>query len=183
MSQNSHGLNIHLKCTARDAEGNEIGTSEKDYDTALDNLANYLIVSMLGGLAATYTALENAAGAPTAILLPTSALWIVAGTDVSGGPFASTDYKLVASMQADVWGKITAPVFAASAPAAGGSFTITGTFTNSDAIAHVYGEVGILVTDTTPTLFLLTHDATNTTFGYSVPSLGTLDVVYTVNYT
>jgi hypothetical protein len=180
MSENKHGLNIHLKCTARDAEGNVIGTSEKDYDTALDQLANALIVGVLGGAAGTYKA-NDITDTSTAISLPFALMEVDAGTDLSGS-YPNTDYVLAAPILV-ASGVMGSQVIAAGAPAFGGTFTITGTFTNATAGPLVYGEVGIMATDDASAKFLLTHDATNSTFGYTVPIAGTLDVVYTVNYT
>jgi hypothetical protein len=64
-------------------------------------------------------------------------------------------------------------------PYTSGTFTITGTFTNSSLGNETYGNIGITITNATST-FMMAHDRTNGGTGYPVSPSGTVAVTYTV---
>jgi len=181
MSENSHALNIHLKLTVRDAEGNVLGTNEMDNDIANDNLANLMAVAMLAGAAGTFQVNDETA-TPQSVTLPIVSFDVEAGSGVAG--VARTDTALQATFAPNAWGIMKSQSLNSSTIISGGSFTITGYFLNDSGGVLTYGEVAIIATDSTlvPVVFLLTHDRTNGATGFSVPDNGTMDAVYTVTY-
>jgi hypothetical protein len=172
-------LNIHLKCVAKDASGNVIGTHEEDNDVANDNLANLMAVAMLAGAAGTFKVTDTSAASQT-LTLPIASFDVEAGSGV--GAVTRTDTAVSGPFAPNAWGIMSSQSLNSSTIITGGSFTITGFFLNNSGGALTYGNVAIVATDGAAVVFLLTHDRTNGATGFSVPDNGTMDVVYTITY-
>jgi hypothetical protein len=110
-----------------------------------------------------------------------SAPTIVAGTGTTAATVA--DNALGTPVSGSSGDTTSVTVGSLTESGSSGSYTITGTITNSTAAVINYGEVGVTITVATY-VYLILHDApinTSTPYYYPVSPNGTLAVTYTVS--
>jgi hypothetical protein len=168
-------VRVKLNVEAYENDGSVTGTYVDEYDLSTKQLAQFIQAEILA-TAETITDTSNTTRA-VAAAAAVSAPLIVAGTLTTAA--TNTDYKMGAQT-ATSSGSIAAVINAwGTASSTSGSFTVTGTITNTTGSTVNYAEVGIAVT-CGGNSFLLSHDVFT---ALGVSNAGTLAVTYTLTFT
>ena len=162
---------IKLEIVARDANGVETGHYVNLNDLATKQFAQIIQNNILD-TAESVLDTSNTARA-LSVNSASTAPTIVAGTGTTAA--AVTDYALTTPTSGSS-GSVAATINAYSGSGTSGSFTVTGTITNTSGNTINYSEVGLEVTIATYT-FLITHDVFT---AQGVSNNGTLAITYTI---
>lgn len=191
------GLHIAVKIVARNpcpehgythteseaCQGGLVGSTYNEHDMGTRGFSAFLIASVFAtATTADIKDTSNTSRTVTANAV-TSAIKLMAGDGTTAPVFSN--YQIQDS------GAAGSPVLAGDAPIAAtvnntitdnssnGTFTITGTFTNTSGANETYGNIGISLVALTWT-FMVAHDRTNGASGYVVSAAGTVAVTYTI---
>jgi hypothetical protein len=157
-----------------------VADNYKEYDMGLANFSGFIIANIFdtatAGSGVQMTDTSNATHVVSANTA-TGTIDLGAGSGTTAPTFI--DYNIQTQL-ASTSGLIAATVSnVITNNTTNGTFTITGTFTNSTGSNATYGNIGILVT-AGGNVYLVAHDQTNGATGYVVSPLGTVAVTYTV---
>jgi hypothetical protein len=164
---------VKLEVVGRDADGTETGRYCNDNDLITQQWAQW-VGNNIFGVAQTIKD-ETATGRSETAWATLSALTIQAGTSVTA---ASVTDTALGTITPGVSGTCAGTLSAISeSSGTSGSFTITGTITNSSGSTVNYSELGITLNDASAHVFLLTHDVFT---AVPVSTTGTLAITYTI---
>ena len=166
-------MKTSVSVVARDKDGNIIGNYYKEDDLETKQFAQ-IVQNNIFDTAESVTDITNTARSLT-VNSASTAPTIVAGTGTTAA--AVTDYVLQTPVSGSS-GSIAATINAYSGSGTSGSFTITGTITNTSGATINYSEVGLEVTISTY-VFLITHDVFT---ALGVSNSGTLAITYTLTF-
>ena len=192
MSSGLGGLRFGLKVVARNpcpthgvvhtdtdvCQEGYVGQSYNEHDMGINQFAVLLITNIFATASATNAAIDVTGTTHTiSANTATSAIVLAAGSGLTAPVFGD---NAIQSQLASTSGSISATVNnTITNLTSSGTFTITGTFTNSIGTPQTYGNIGIEVTAGGNT-YLVSHDQTNGGTGYLVSPSGTVAVTYTV---
>jgi hypothetical protein len=168
---------LKLELVARDGDGNITGTYCNENDLITQQFAQFAILNIFNQLATlTVTDTTNTARSIVGTPATITALTIVGGTGATAA--SVTDYVIqTAASTTGTSSTVAATVnWVVESSGVSGSFTITGTFTNTSGSTITYSELALYVTNAAH-LFAITHDVFT---GVAVSNTGTLAITYTL---
>jgi hypothetical protein len=166
---------VKLELVARDGNGNITATYCNDNDLITQQWAQFVYTQIFGVAgtikSTTGTGYNNTAWGTL------SALTLASGTGATAA--SVTDYVIQTPVSPAGSGTCagTLSAFPSESSGTSGSFTVTGTITNSSGSTITYSELGIEMTDAASHVYLLTHDVFT---GVPVSNTGTLAITYTI---
>ncbi len=164
---------VHLLVIARDADGNETGRYQDAADLMTQQWAQFAYTQVFGTSGSIITITGATVSVPVWSTL--TALTICAGTGTNAAQVSDTKMQTLSGTLAGTCpGTLSA--FPPTQSGTSGSFTVTGTITNTSGSSITYSEIGLQMT-LGANSYLLTHDVFT---GVVVSYTGTLSISYTV---
>lgn len=165
---------VRLQVVSYDANGQERARYCNDEDLITQQWAQFLYTNIFGTAGSIITITGSTVSNSTWGTL--SALTIAAGIGTNAA--SVTDHAL-GTVETTTSGTCpgTLSAFPSESSGSSGSFTVTGTITNSTGSTVNYSELGLYINDHLSNTYLLTHDVFT---AVPVSNTGTLAITYTI---
>jgi hypothetical protein len=177
MAESLGGFKVALDVVGYEPDGRVVGTYHNESDLITQQWAQFVILQILNQTSTlTVTDTTNTGRSIVGTPATITALTIVGGTGTTAA--SVTDYVIqTAASTTGTTSTVAATVnWATESSGTSGTFTVTGTFTNSSGSTINYSELCLYVTNAAHT-FAITHDVFT---AVPVSNTGTLAITYTI---